>query len=481
MSEPKKYPSYNGLREYYVVFAYSGPGDIPTWADLEGDPEKYRNRNEWFQHFIFPTTQKEPVIRRISGGIPRTIRFRREAEEVIRSKQYFPPPTYSRTVIEGTEVYFVFSSVENEYLVNYSGSIVTPPNIPGAPIPVDVEKSRNETYKFWEDVEGFNLDAGLMDKYGLLYETDWEGYLPADWHLEVPSYWKKSGGINRGCAAASMANFLGNYSGKQGYLWSGIPYDDTEYKEQYYGLWIMANANTGLYWKMGKYCSDPTGLNDIHIAHRALNDWLGESGKSYKGWSTQHYIKGYNPINDWGFLTQGLGTHCGFVLGEWTPACVHLGHLYVIWGYKVVTEGSTYHWLAGWDPDELIPTAEQFIIEDMLNNGWKFSALKCNNPKHGGGYEPAAVSLSYNVNENDIEFRWTQIRGPEVSAYDIVTPRCLGDYIAFDTIVSLTNDEPGKSDYSVKASGLEPGQKYYLEIKWREGFTTIEEFPGGIR
>jgi hypothetical protein len=161
VSEPKIYPSYNGLRQYYVVFAYSGPGDIPKWADLEGDPEKYRSRNKWFQHFIFPTTKREPVVRRISGGIPRTIRFRREAEEVIRSKRYFPPPTYSRTVIEGTEVYFVFSSGEKDYLVNYGGWIVTPPNIPGAPIPVDVEKSRNETNKFWEDVEKFNPDGGL--------------------------------------------------------------------------------------------------------------------------------------------------------------------------------------------------------------------------------------------------------------------------------------------------------------------------------
>lgn len=473
ISEPRIYPSYYGLRKYYVIYIYNGPGDVPSWSDLERNTVKDRYLNKWFRYFIFPAVKSELPSRDIKGGIPPTIGKKNKAEEIIKSKNLFPTPSYSRTIVEGEEIYFVFRSGTKDYLVNTAGSIFSPPDIPGSHKPPDFEKYHRMADDFWNEVNDFNVEEIELGKLRKKSGTDYGNYKPPNWDQEMPNYYQDWGG-HFGCVAASAADFLGNYSGAQGYKWKNIPYEPDQYKTLDYGKWIMRF----LYDQIKNFCSNPLLCPDMDIAFKGLNNWLGIYGRSYTGWQTNYAKKGYNPVNDWNFITTGLSTKCGYCLGEWPPSSDAIGHCYVIWGYDEV---GGQHYLAGWNPEILNGPPQEFAIETKLAQGYKYSCLKCNNPKHGGGYEPAAVNLSYNGDENGVEFRWTQIRGAEVLGYDILTVRCAADNIAFDTIVTLPNDEPGKTDYSVAVPFLEPEQRYYLEIKWQNGFTTIEEFPRRIR
>jgi hypothetical protein len=178
VSEPRIYPSYNGLRKYYVIYFYNGPGNMPSWSGLERYAGKYKYLNKWFRYFIFPTVKSELPSRSINGGIPPTIGLKPKAEGIIKSKQLFPTPFYSRTIVEGEEIYSVFRSGTKDYLVNTSGLIFSPPDIPGSHNPPDLERYRRMADEFWSEVNNFNVEEIESGKLQRIGGTEYGNYKP---------------------------------------------------------------------------------------------------------------------------------------------------------------------------------------------------------------------------------------------------------------------------------------------------------------
>jgi len=119
ISTPKIYYSWDRSRKYYVFYTYIGPGDMPTWADLE----KYA-RDNWahafekkakpqfdisrIDNFVIPASKKEYIYNPNPYGPPRVILGRGLADWAIKLEYPDMPYEYTRTVIELHEPFFEY-------------------------------------------------------------------------------------------------------------------------------------------------------------------------------------------------------------------------------------------------------------------------------------------------------------------------------------------------------------------------------------
>jgi hypothetical protein len=120
ISTPRVYYDYEGKKKYYVFYSYIGPGEMPSWGDLEaysrnrwarvfGGEEKSKYDVSRVCNFLIPATKEEPlfVIRR--DGVPWVIMGRGLADRVIKKENPDIPYRYTRTIIEGPDAYFEYT------------------------------------------------------------------------------------------------------------------------------------------------------------------------------------------------------------------------------------------------------------------------------------------------------------------------------------------------------------------------------------
>ncbi len=119
ISTPKIYYSWDRSRKYYIFYTYIGPGDVPTWGDLEG-----YGRDHWahafekkakpefdisrINNFVIPASKQEPIVNPNRGGPPRVILDRGLADWTITREYPDIPYQYKRTVIEMHEPFFEY-------------------------------------------------------------------------------------------------------------------------------------------------------------------------------------------------------------------------------------------------------------------------------------------------------------------------------------------------------------------------------------
>ena len=52
VSEPKVYYNYDRSRKYYVIYLYFGPGQMPTWEDIQKNPGAYEREASYARSYI---------------------------------------------------------------------------------------------------------------------------------------------------------------------------------------------------------------------------------------------------------------------------------------------------------------------------------------------------------------------------------------------------------------------------------------------
>jgi hypothetical protein len=203
ISEPRIYYDYSGKRKYYAVYAYFGPGDMPSWETLEKERERFIKKANTFRSFIIPADKKEFFYTIGKGTIPITLISHKKAEERLRRTEPSSSWKYHRTIIAGDYpgyVYFVFLKGSEEVIVETGGRIIGPEDLPyNDPYP--------HHYRVWKEIEEY-LQSGNFQ--GKVYRLDNDGYQPPGWEGEMPHYWQKGGTPPNGdwrCPSTSTAGF----------------------------------------------------------------------------------------------------------------------------------------------------------------------------------------------------------------------------------------------------------------------------------
>jgi hypothetical protein len=209
ISEPRIYYDYSGKRKYYAVYAYFGPGDMPSWETIEKEQEGFFKKANTFRSFIIPADKKEFFYTIGRGSIPITLISHKRAEERLRKTEPSSPWKYRRTIIAVDHIYFVFQKGPEEVIVNPGGRIIELEDLPyNDPYP--------HHYRIWNEIEEY-LQSG--NPQGKAYPVDSDGYQPSGWEGEMPHYWQKGGtppNGDWGCPSTSTADFLAFYYGGAG-------------------------------------------------------------------------------------------------------------------------------------------------------------------------------------------------------------------------------------------------------------------------
>ncbi len=155
VSEPREYYSYDGNRKYYVVYTYFGPGDIPTWEQLERKPKR---ETEYFHCFIIPATKKEMPNREGHVNIPLTIRRKVPSEEILKGKFPGQPYEYVKTVIHASSTFFVFNVKGRDVFVDADWGHVYPASDSiGMAAPPDEIEYQRMTKEAWDKVDSVDV------------------------------------------------------------------------------------------------------------------------------------------------------------------------------------------------------------------------------------------------------------------------------------------------------------------------------------
>jgi hypothetical protein len=152
VSEPRIYYDYTGKRKYYAVYAYFGPGDMPSWDTIEKERESFFKKANTFRSFIIPADKKEFFYTIGKGTIPITLISHKRAEERLRRTEPSSSWEYRRTIIAVDHIYFVFLKGSEEVIVNPGGRIIEPEDLPyHDPYP--------HHYRIWNEIEEY-LQSG---------------------------------------------------------------------------------------------------------------------------------------------------------------------------------------------------------------------------------------------------------------------------------------------------------------------------------
>lgn len=167
ISEPKVYYSYDRERKYYVVYAYFGPGKMPSWKEMERKTKKdrtaYLGPTDSFRSWVIPTSMSE-LPRSIGRvGIPGTLSFRPTAKYILDGQLPSDTWEYSRTIIEGREMFCVFRSGNKEVVVATNGEILSGDTVYGKPRPPDPAEYLRRIQELWSEVEGAVIDDNLAE------------------------------------------------------------------------------------------------------------------------------------------------------------------------------------------------------------------------------------------------------------------------------------------------------------------------------
>jgi hypothetical protein len=167
VSEAKVYYSYDGAMKYYVVYLFAGREPMPTWREIERDPEG-TTKNGWFQNVIINGTKQLPPCLGGSEGLPAVISQREEVKRRFLAEHPGEGWRYSRGVIELRESYFVFTTGSKEVLVNVGGEVLDPAAVafrPDAALLAD----NAVTYRAeWEEIEEYERDEKIWTFVGPL-------------------------------------------------------------------------------------------------------------------------------------------------------------------------------------------------------------------------------------------------------------------------------------------------------------------------
>ncbi len=167
VSEAKVYYSYDGTMKYYVVYLFAGREPMPTWRELERDPEG-ATKNGWFRTVIVNgTRQLAPIF----GGrycAPIVIVEREAAKRRFLAEHPGEGWRYSRAVVEGTYPYFVFTSGSKEVLVNVGGDVVDPAAVAFRPDAAILAENAVKSRAEWEEIEEYERDEKIWTFVGPL-------------------------------------------------------------------------------------------------------------------------------------------------------------------------------------------------------------------------------------------------------------------------------------------------------------------------
>jgi hypothetical protein len=459
ISEPRIYYDYSGVRKYYAIYAYFGPGDMPSWETIEKDPDAYFEETNMFRSFIIPADKKEFFDTIGKPTIPLTLHSHKKAEKKLREREPLGAWKYQRTIIATDRVYFVFVKGNKEIIVTTGGSVIDPQELPY------LEPSLHD-FSIWNEVEEYLRNSNFQGKASQL---DSGGYQPSGWEADMPHYWQEGGtppNGNWGCSSTSTADFLGFYSGIAGYDWKGCPHSKNQWQNQTYGDWILrGNSSDGIYYRYKKrgnvYDMTPMRMCD------GLGDWVNEYSPTYRSKFKRHYgNKGWNPIDNWATVKEWLNDHNGFVLAQWPTSGA--GHCFAIFGWK---EENNHHFLIGWDPAYQSKNAAKSEFELEVWSGYSWGMLHCSNPTHGGGNRPPVSALEFSVFEDRILFTWNQENGGGVEGYYIVSftdRKDSGKAIKRVATVPLESGEQLEYVIDIQNNGFDNAD-FYLEILRESG------------
>lgn len=167
VSEPKVYYSYDGKIKYYVVYLFAGREPMPTWRELERDPEG-RTKNGWFRSVIVNGTKELPPIIRGQNGLPAVVSQREEVTRRFLAKHPGEGWEYSRAVIELVDCYFVFTSGSKEVLVTVGGEVVDPAAVTFQPDTATLAEGAVKWRAEWEEIEDYERDEMIWTFVGPL-------------------------------------------------------------------------------------------------------------------------------------------------------------------------------------------------------------------------------------------------------------------------------------------------------------------------
>ena len=171
VSEAKAYYSYDGKWKYYVVYLFAGREPMPTWRELERDPEG-RTKNGWFRSVIVNGTKELPPIIRGQNGLPAVVSQREEVTRRFLAKHPGEGWEYSRAVIELVDCYFIFTSGSKEVLVTVGGEVVDPA-VSFKPDAAALAATEPRRRAKWEKIENYERDEKIWTFVGPLSFSPW--------------------------------------------------------------------------------------------------------------------------------------------------------------------------------------------------------------------------------------------------------------------------------------------------------------------
>jgi len=140
ISEPKVYYDYGREKKYYVIYTYSGPGEIPGWGALpKKDAEKL---DPYFRTFMVPADKRDCFFFTGRGGMPVVVHYIGQAKLGLERLNPNNKYEFVRAVICAGEVFYVFEeNAKREVIVNLGGGIIREEELPMigySDIPVEI-------------------------------------------------------------------------------------------------------------------------------------------------------------------------------------------------------------------------------------------------------------------------------------------------------------------------------------------------------
>jgi hypothetical protein len=145
-------------RRYYSLFVYAGTGSIPTWEDIEKDPDAYlRLENKPFVSFIIPADKNEWFFVVGKNTIPVICEARR-TERLLKSRYPNDKWVFKETIVGSLfNVYYEYSKNGRETVYAVAGGYIASEDDIGTPSIV-----YDHNFDIWEKVEESDMTTGSL-------------------------------------------------------------------------------------------------------------------------------------------------------------------------------------------------------------------------------------------------------------------------------------------------------------------------------
>ncbi len=163
VSEPTIYSNFDRTLKYYAFYLYNGPGEMPSWSELEKQADDGRfEKDRWLYNIVISGTKKLPPFFRFDSGPPRVISNKKIAGELLEKQHPKGNWRFVRAFIEGMDVYYIFRSGKTEVLTDMCGAIVRPENV-RVKIELIEQDDMERCRKEWNEIEAFTENKAFWN------------------------------------------------------------------------------------------------------------------------------------------------------------------------------------------------------------------------------------------------------------------------------------------------------------------------------